>query len=101
MPDAVPDILPGDTIRIFGGAGAHFLTGAVRDNLVIQVVAVGVWPDRPDWVQVCGRLCRNDLTVRRGTPHTQVSVTGAERSITNLSGMWQRAHRPEKTREQP
>lgn len=95
MPGAAPDIRPGDTILVYGHAGAHHLHGQLRHDKIVQVVSVSTWPGQPEWLHVGGRICRKDLTVRAGAPHTQLDVTGAERSIINLAGMWRLLHRPE------
>jgi hypothetical protein len=86
---SAPDIRVGDFVRAYAGSGARLGDHALQRNLVIQVLAIGDPPGQPDTVYVSGRIARADLQLPQQVQHTAVYLTGAERSILNLTGQWQ------------
>jgi hypothetical protein len=97
---SAPDIRPGDYVRVFANSGA--LTGRqypLRRTVVLEVIAVGDPPGLPGWRYLSGRICRSDLTPAAQLQHLIVSVTGTDRSILNLSGMWRLLQRPDRQEE--
>jgi hypothetical protein len=89
-----PDIRLGDFIRVYANTGARRRGRDLHRTMVLEVIALGDPPGRPDWRFVGGRICRTDMSHAQQLQHTCLELSGRERSILNLAGQWQLLRRP-------
>lgn len=89
-----PDIRRGDIIRAFGKCGAQRGGQELLRTMIIGVLAISEPVRSPEWMFVSGQLLRRDFTPPLQLHYVGIYVSGTERSVLNLSGMWQLLRRP-------